>query len=126
MKKLFILIVLTIACINLSAQTSIVNHNPVGKWDFEAPTAPGGYTEGVVEVTSVTDKLAATISFTGNDFKYPVDNVKFENDSLNIKLNIDGSDVNIKIKFNDSDKMSGVAVTNDGEIPLVLIRSKSK
>ncbi len=126
MKKVFILIVLTIACLNLFAQTSSVKHNPVGKWDFEAPAAPVGYTEGVIEVLSVNNKYSATMSFTGNDYKFPVDDVKFENDSLKINLNIEGSDVNIKIRFSETEKMSGVAVTNDGEIPLALTRSKSK
>jgi hypothetical protein len=126
MKKVFILIVLTVACFNLSAQTSNAKHNPVGKWDFEAPTAPGGYTSGVVEVASDDNKYSATMSFSGNDYKFPVDDVKFENDSLKIKLNVEGTDVNIRIKFNDSDKMSGVATTYDGEIPLVLTRSKTK
>jgi len=125
MKKVFILVVLTIACFNLSAQTSNAKHNPVGKWDFEAPAAPGGYTSGVVEVNSSSNKLSATMSFTGNDYKFPVDNVKFENDSLKINLNVEGTDVNIRIKFNDTDKMSGVAATYDGDIPLVLTRSKT-
>ena len=126
MKKVFILFVLTIACLNMSAQSSAVKHNPVGKWDFEAPAAPGGYTEGVIEVSNVNNKYSATMSFTGNDFKFPVDDVKFENDSLKINLNIEGSDVNIKIKFSDKDKMTGVAVTGNGDIALELTRSKSK
>ena len=126
MKNVLILIILTLSCFSLSAQTSKVKHNPEGKWDFEAPTAPGGYTSGVVEVASAENKYSATMSFTGNDYKFPVDMVKFENDSLKINLNIEGTDVNIKIKFEDSDKMSGVAVTNDGEIPLVLTREKAK
>jgi hypothetical protein len=126
MKKVFILMVLAIACLNLSAQSTNVRHSPVGKWDFEAPAAPEGYTVGVIEVNNTNNKLAATMAFTGNDFKFPVDNVKFENDSLKISLNIEGSDVNIRIKFENPDKMSGVAATYDGEIPLVLTRSKEK
>jgi hypothetical protein len=118
--------ILAIACFNLSAQTSTVKHNPVGKWGFEAPTAPQGYTSGVVEVNSASNKYSATMSFTGNDYQFPVDMVKFENDSLKISLYVEGTDVNIKIKFDDQDKMSGVATTNDGEIPLVLTREKAK
>jgi hypothetical protein len=126
MKKAFILITLVITYLNLSAQTSNVKHNPAGKWNFEAPTAPGGYTAGEVDVVSADNKYSGTMSFAGNDYKFPVDLIKFENDSLKINLNVEGSDVSIKIKFDDSDKMSGVAVTNDSDIPLVLTREKAK
>jgi hypothetical protein len=126
MKKVFGIIIIALVCFNLSAQTAKVTHNPVGKWDFEAPNAPGGYNSGVVELSSVQNKLTATMSFSGNDYKFPVDKVKFENDSVKISLSIEGNDVNIKIKFDEADKMSGVAVTYDGEIPLILTREKGK
>ncbi|HVN57185.1 MAG TPA: hypothetical protein VMT63_02710 [Bacteroidales bacterium] len=126
MKKCLFLIFIALATINLTAQTTKQKHNPEGKWEFEAPSAPGGYTSGVVEVTKTDSKLTATMSFSGNDYKFPVDQVKFENDTLKINLNVDGTDVNIRIKFEEPDKLSGVAVTNDGEIPLTLTRSKGK
>ena len=124
MKRVIFLIFLAVACINLSAQTEKAKHNPAGKWEFEAPTAPQGYTSGNVEVTLADKKLTGTMSFTGNDNKIPFDVIKFENDTLKINLNVDGTDVNLKIIFDDINKMSGVATTYDGEIPIVLTREK--
>lgn len=124
MKRVLFLIFLAIAWINLSAQTVKAKHDPAGKWEFEAPTAPQGYTSGNVEVTLADNKYTGTMSFTGNDYKIPVDIIKFENDTLKISLNVDGTDVNMKIIFDDLNKMSGVAATYDAEIPIVLTREK--
>ncbi len=126
MKKAFLLLVLSIAFLNLGAQTSKQKNNPVGKWDFEAPAAPQGYNNGVVEVTMDQNKLSASMSFEGTDYKIPAETVKFERDTLNVNVNVSGTDVTIKVKFDEADKMSGVASTYDGDIPLTLTREKKK
>ena len=126
MKKVLFLMLAVSLCLDLAAQKQGEKHDPVGKWEFEAPTAPSGYNSGVIEVTGVEPKLLAVISFTGNDNKIPADQILREKDTVRISLNLDGTDIRIKMKFEEKDKMSGVATTYDGEIPLVLTRSKSK
>ena len=126
MKKAFLLLVLAIAFLNLNAQSSVSKNNPVGKWSFDAPAAPQGYTSGIVEVTLEQNKYSATMSFEGMDFKIPAETVKFEKDTLNVSINVNGTDVSIKLKFDEADKMSGAAATYEGEIPLVLTREKKK
>jgi hypothetical protein len=126
MKRTFILILVTLACLNISAQKSKVKLNPRGLWAFESPTAPEGYTTGIIEITLAKKKYSVTMSFTGNDYKRPAEDIKFEKDSLQFYLNVDGTDVTFKSKFDQTDKMSGVALTNGGSVPFVLTREKNK
>lgn len=125
MKRIFILIIVVLACIDLSAQKSKVKYKPAGLWNFEAPAAPEGYTTGVIEITKVSKKLSMKMSFSGNDYKYPED-IRFEKDSLQFYLNVDGTDVTFKSKFEQSDKISGIAFTSGGSVPFVLTREKNK
>jgi hypothetical protein len=127
MKRTLILLSLVIAVLSsVNGQNSKATHEPKGKWNFEAPYAPEGFTAGVIEVGTAEKKLTATVSFTGNDTKIPLENVKFENDTLTCSINIEGSTVSITLKFDETDKMSGKAVTPDGELPLTMIREKKK
>ena len=127
MKRILLIVIIVIAGLSsLRAQNTKVTYEPKGKWLFEAPYAPEGFTSGTIEVGTAEKKLTATISFTGNETKIPLDNVKFENDNLTCSILIEGSTILISLKFDDLDKMSGKAVTPDGEIPLVLNREKKK
>jgi hypothetical protein len=123
---LFMLIMAVVVISSLNAQKSKVTNEPKGKWLFEAPYAPEGYTSGAIEVGTTDNKLAATVSFTGNDAKIPLENVKFENDTLKCELAVEGAIVTIILKFDEADKMSGKAVTPDGEVPLAMNREKKK
>jgi hypothetical protein len=125
MKRAFILILVTIACINLSAQKS-VKYKPGGKWEFEAPMAPEGYTAGFVDIIIANGKDSVTMSFTGKDNKYPGEDIKFEKDSLQFFVSVDGTDVTFKSRFEQLDTMSGVALTNGGSVPFLLIRQKNE
>ena len=125
MKRTFILILVTLACINLSAQKSI-KYKPGGKWEFEAPTAPEGYTAGLVDILIANGKDSVTMSFTGKDYKYPAEDIKFEKDSLQFFVSVDGTDITFKSRFEQLDTMSGVAFTNGGTVPFLLIRQKNE
>ncbi len=126
MKRAFIFILVALACFDLSAQKSKVKYKPVGKWTFEAPTAPERYTAGAIEITIAKKKYSVTMSFTGNDYKYPAEDIKFEKDSLQFYLNVDGTDVTFKSKFEQPNKISGVAFTNGGSVPFALTRENYK
>jgi hypothetical protein len=127
MKRTLIMLLMAVAVLSsVNAQKSKVTYEPKGKWLFEAPYAPEGYTAGAIEVGSAEKKLVATVSFTGNDTKIPLENVKFENDTLSCELAVEGATVTITLKFDEADKMSGKAVTPDGELPLAMVREKKK
>jgi hypothetical protein len=127
MKRAFIMLIMVVAVLSsLNAQKSKVAYEPKGKWLFEAPYAPEGYTAGVIEVGTSENKLAATVSLTGNDAKIPLENVKFVNDTLTCNIVVEEATVLITLKFDEADKMSGKAVTPDGEVPLAMARDKKK
>jgi hypothetical protein len=106
--------------------TSIAQHskgqknNSVGTWKFEAPYAPEGYTSGTIIVGNEEQKPSATMSFTGNEFKIPGENVKALNDSILFTVYIQGQDVKVMLKMDTEIKMSGKAVYSEGEVPLTL------
>jgi hypothetical protein len=106
--------------------TSIAQHNKgqknnsVGTWKFEAPYAPEGYTSGTIIVGNEEQKTSATMSFTGNEFKIPGENVKALNDSILFTVYIQGQDVKVMLKMDTEIKMSGKAVYSEGEVPLTL------
>ena len=65
MKRAFILILVVLACFDLSAQKSKVKYKPAGQWTFEAPTAPERYTAGVIEITKANKKYSIKCHLQG-------------------------------------------------------------
>jgi len=123
MKKIAPFMLLLIFCVSTaSAQNTKVKNNPVGKWKFEAPYAPEGYNAGLIEVAFAENKYSTALSFTGSEYKISGEKVIFRNDTVNFSVVIDGGDILIKLKMDSSTKMTGTAITPDGEIPLTLTK----
>lgn len=122
MKRIiFIIIVIFVYTLTSFAQQSKgQKNNSVGTWKFEAPYAPEGYTSGTIIVGNEEQKPTATMSFTGNEFKIPGENVKAVKDSLLFSVYIQGQDVKVMLKMDTEIKMSGKAVYSEGEVPLAL------
>ncbi|MCJ7448866.1 MAG: hypothetical protein MUO72_14360 [Bacteroidales bacterium] len=123
MKKVFTVFLLIFMSISIiSAQTVKEKKDPVGKWKFEAPVAPEGYTSGTMEIGFAEEKYSVTMTLPGIDYKFPGEKVKFENDSLLFSLSLEDEYVSINLKMEDTAKMSGKAFYSEGEIPLTLTR----
>jgi len=122
MKRIiFIFIVIFVYTLTSFAQQSKgQKNNSVGTWKFEAPYAPEGYTSGTIIVGNEEQKPTATMSFTGNEFKIPGENVKAVKDSILFSVYIQGQDVKVMLKMDTEIKMSGKAVYSEGEVPLAL------
>jgi len=119
MRKLFpfaMLLVFSISLIN--AQTTKTKKDPAGDWKFEAPYAPEGYTTGKITIGFAEKKYTAVISMTGSDYKINGEKVKFENDTVSFSVYIEGETVGVKMKMEDTVKMTGAATSSQGEIPL--------
>lgn len=119
MKKLFpfaIMLVLSISLIN--AQTTKTKKDPAGDWKFEAPYAPEGYNNGKITIGFAEKKNTIVISMTGSDYKINGENVKFLNDSLTFLVYLEGETVGVRMKMEDAVKMTGVATSSQGDIPL--------
>lgn len=120
------MLVMVLLPATVSAQTNNLKKNPVGKWLFEAPYAPQGYTNGIIEVSMTDNLFSATMAFTGNENKYPGDRVKFVSDTVSFNVYIEGQDVAVKLVFTEESKMAGKAVYTEGVVPLSLTREMKK
>jgi len=121
------MLIMVVAVVSsLSAQKAKVTYEPKGKWLFEAPYAPEGFTSGTIEVGNAENKLTVMMAFTGNEAKMPLENVKFVNDTLTASLALEGESISISLKFEEADKMAGKAVYSQGEVPLTMTREKKK
>ena len=125
MKRTAILLFLAAVCMSLSGQASSSAKDPVGKWKFDAPYAPEGFTTGTVEIKFAEEKYSVTLMFSSNaEYILPCDKVKFEKETLTFNLYLDTEDIAFTLKFDEADKMSGKAVHSGGEVPLTLTREK--
>ena len=123
--KIICLVLPALICFtSIRGQTSATKKDPVGRWKFEAPYAPEGYSWGTVNINFVENRHSAFMTFTGMDFKFPAENVKLVNDSLFFNIYIEGQDVLIKLKQLEPAKMSGNAFYSEGIIPLTLTREE--
>lgn len=121
MKKSIVAILFIVFSISyLSGQSKI---NPVGTWKFAAPYAPEGYSSGIITIGSADKKDTATMSFTGNEYKLPGENVKSVNDSVRFSIYLEGQDIKVLLKVENDTSMSGKAVYSEGEVPLTLTRA---
>ena len=106
----------------LTAQATQVKNNPVGTWKFSAPYAPEGYTSGTIVVGFAEQKHTTTMSFTGNEYKLPGENVKAVEDSVLFSVFLEGQDIKVLLKMDSDTNMTGKAVYSEGEVPLALSR----
>lgn len=121
-KILTLLVISFLLVIAVSGQNNTKKISPVGKWKFEAPYAPEGYTSGIIEVGFAEKKYSASMMFSGGEYKLTGEKVKIENDTISFSVFIEGQGVAVKLKMEDSSKMSGKAVYSEGEVPLTLTK----
>ena len=129
MKKIASFSLLLMFCLSVmvSAQSKKSKKDLPGKWIYEGPMAPQGYTSGKLEFTSVNKKYNVVWTFAGReDSNYSSENINFRNDSIFFNVNVDGEDVAVSLKFQEKSKMTGKAIYSGGEVPLTLTREAKK
>ncbi len=114
----FMIILGFISIIALSATVK----DPVGKWKFTAPGAPYGYDQGLIEIVKELDEYKATLSFTGMNYKFELEKVKFEDEKLSFIIYLEGEDIYVLMSFSEDDKLSGKALYSQGEVALYATR----
>ncbi len=123
MRKIFTLVMILLFSVPIvSAQSSKSKADPIGKWKFEAPYAPEGFTTGIINVSFAENKYSASISFAGTDFLIPGDKAKVENDTLSFVVMVEGNEVTVSLRPESDAKMTGKAVYFEGEVPLTLTK----
>ena len=127
MRKIITLfVILLLSASAISAQSSRDKKAVTGKWKFEAPYAPEGYTSGAIEFSFAENKYSSSISFTGSDYKIPGEKTKVENDTVSFVVYVESEQVAISLKLESESKMAGKAVYSQGEIPLTLTKDVPK
>jgi len=122
-KGLLLLCLFSIICGNIVAQDATAQKkDPVGKWKFEAPTAPEGYKSGTMVFGITEGKYTAATIFANFDYKFPGEKVKYANDSVSFVINLEGEAINVLLKMEDPVKINGKAVYSEGAVPLVLTK----
>lgn len=116
----FAILLFTISMV--AAQNQNTKKSPAGKWRFEAPYAPEGYTSGVIEVALADNAYTTSISFSSTDYKIPADKTVVEKDTVSFTINIEGNEVSVSLTMEEANKMNGKALYSGGEIPLTLTR----
>ncbi len=127
MKKNISIAALLIFCISVvSAQSANGKRVPVGKWKFEAPYAPEGFTAGTIDVGYADNKYTASMLFTTSGYSFNAEKVAIRNDSLFFNIWIEGTDVSVALKIEDKTKMTGNAVHYEGTVPLTLTKEEEQ
>jgi hypothetical protein len=117
---LFIFSITTINSQMASTDKRAKPDNPIseeytGDWEFSAPDAPEGSTEGNVIIK--TDGVIMTFD---DLMAFPSSWVKVSNDSIIYQMDFDLATVLFSLKVIDKDNMSGKAVWKEGETVVVL------
>jgi len=112
---IFSLIMFLLLFGSLSAEAQI-KPTYLGNWSFSAPTAPEGYTFGIIEIR----KDSVTTFFTELNYKVPSLWVKAKNDSITYKAFVDDTDVLFSLKIENQTSIKGNAVWADGQTQMIL------
>jgi hypothetical protein len=91
-----------------------------GNWSFDAPSAPDGYTYGIIEIK----KDSINTSFTQLNYEVPSTWIKAKNDSITYKAIVEGTDVLFSLKIENETNIKGNAVWSDGETQMILKKKK--
>jgi len=127
MKKIISISALLILCISvIYAQSTNGKKDPAGQWKFEAPYAPEGFTAGTIIVGYADNKYTASMLFTTSGYSFNAEKVAVRNDSLFFNIWIEGTDVSVALKMEDTTKMTGNAVHYEGTVPLTLTKEEEQ
>jgi hypothetical protein len=118
-KLLTLMLISFLSVIAVSGQ-NISKLSPLGTWKFTAPYAPEAYNSGTIAVGFADQKQTIAMSFTGSEYKFPGENVKAVNDSIQFSIYLEGQDVKVMLKVESDTNMTGKAIYSEGEVPLAL------
>jgi hypothetical protein len=115
-----LLLIVSVSLIVSLSTTAQVKVAYLGNWSFVAPTAPEGYTYGIIEIK----KDSINTSFTESKYRFPSIWIKVKNDSITYKAIVDGTDVLFSFKIENETNIKGNAVWDDGETQMILKKKK--
>lgn len=87
----------------------------VGVWEYEAPNAPYGYQNGVINLTKEKKNLKGTVSI--GSYTSDLDEIQTKKNNLICVVIVEGERIQIELNF-DKNSFEGVASSSQGDIPL--------
>jgi hypothetical protein len=100
--------------------------SPIGNWKVVSDYAPDGFRYSKVKIAFEEEKYLLDMDFEEIGYKLKGEKISFVDGVFKFSLYIEGEDVLITMKFNGEDKMTGIATTSAGEVPLEAIRIKEQ
>jgi hypothetical protein len=124
MKKSLFTLILIVIHLNLAlSQYKEAGKDPAGQWKFSAPYAPEGFNTGTMSIGFTEQKYSVSMAFTGGDYSFTGEDIKFRNDSLLFSIYIEDAVIDLGFKMENGSKMTGSASTPDGPIPVNVERA---
>ncbi len=118
-RKLFLLLILSIVGLTQITFASD-NRNVLGTWNVEVADAPAEFVKSSLTVTEEKGVLSAKVIFEdGQELK--VSDIQFSKDIVNLVVTIDGSDIRISGKLENS-KITGKVESPNGVLGLVAVK----
>ena len=87
----------------------------VGIWEFEAPNAPYGYQNGLINLTKEKKSLNGTISI--GSYTSDLDEIETEKNKMTGVVIVEGERVQLELNF-DKNSFEGMAKSSQGNIPM--------
>ena len=87
----------------------------VGIWEFEAPNAPYGYQNGVINLTKEKRILKGTVGI--GSYSSDLDAIETEKNKLTGVVIVEGERVQLELNF-DKNSFEGMAKSSQGNIPM--------
>ena len=126
MKNYILTLACTLVClftsIGLSAQQSAKNDlSLIGKWNYEATSAPYGYNQGVIDFVEKDGKLSAKLDIQGNVTQ--IESLTVKGNTYTCTLYMDGASIDVTI-LKEGKKLIGKAEVNGDVMPVTFSRAK--
>jgi len=87
----------------------------VGTWEFEAPNAPYGYQNGLINLTKEKKSLNGTISI--GSYTSDLDEIETEKNKMTGVVIVEGERVQLELNF-EKNSFEGIAKSSQGNIPM--------
>ena len=121
---IFLLFVFVIFTTSLTFVPGEKKFNPVGTWEFKAPEAPEGYTNGNIVISKIESGYAVTIEF--NEYlKFNAVDVVNKAKKIEFIVYVEDETVTISGTF-DKDNFTGEASYSEGVLGLTAVRKGGK
>lgn len=122
MKKLFTALLCLLFCVTISAQDKATDFSKlVGDWSFSAPDAPYGYQDGSFQVRQENGKLTVKVNIQGSTLE--LKDIQVKGDTYTSSFYVDGTPVDLTMT-QKGNKLEGMVDAEGMQIPVKFKKMK--